>query len=558
MNMFKKYFLISQCSLAVLITTCLPINLEAKKNKDTRAFVNDEWDMLDDREFDSFLNSGEVAKADSCKNEEALGLIGILKDVGAFKILQQDIFLRTNPLNQRSLLDYPTFEPNQCCYSNDWTLGAHVFYNQMTRCNLTKHSTNLACYVALNQPTLLDALESSVEALKDVFPTPVNVRHILSLFNCMTVQQRRAGFMFHGMRVSKCKNPSVMILLPFYYLERNFFLTDKEREAVEDALGKASKKEAEEFQSLHFISDKVGLGDTRLEFDWWLPTPETFQMRLGIMTTIPTAFAVKKGLKGSTFPKPCNYPDIDFDPLFELFNNPDPTPAEKQKALDLVNNIFLGAVDRVAANLLDETMGNGGHFGIGLFLRTNTPLQDIIRRPWTENYFWVGRISFEYLTPSHQKRFFVQSNSPESFNARNFNDEDQACKNLEFLEQEFLNRIYLLAFESSIQPGVIFRWTGKICYQADRVFGFQVGTDFWYQGREKLSRIFIDQNTQRRFEIKKEMPSNAWQSKLHGGLTWRIKRPCTLWYIGLNADGTYDSAGIGHDYTVSLNFEANF
>lgn len=558
MNILKKPFLISQCSLAIMLAIFTPINLEAKKSRETRSFLNDEWNMLDDREFDSFLESGAVAKADNCKNEEAFGIISILKDVGALTILQQNLFLHTNPLNQRSLLDYPTFEPNQCCYRNDWVVGSQIFYNQMTRANLTKHSTNLASYVALNQPTLLDALETSADALKDIFPEPVSIRHILSLFNCMTAQQRRAGLMFHGMRVSDCKAPNVMVLLPLYYLERNFFLTDKQRNAVEAELGALGTQEQEEFQRLHFISDKLGVGDTRLEIDWWLPTPDSFSMRLGVMATVPTAFAFAKGLKGSTFPKPCTYPKFDFDPLFELFNNNNPTPAEKQKALDLANSIALGAVDRVAANLLDENLGNGGHFGLGLFLRTNTPVQDIIRRPWTENYYWVGRVSFEYLTPCHQKRFFVQRNSPESFNAHNFNNEDQACENLEFLEQEFLNRIYLLAFDTSIQPGVIFRWTGKVCYQADRVFGFQFGTDFWYQGREKFSRIFVNQDIQRDFEILKGMPSNAWQSKLHGGLSWRIERPCRLWFIGLNAEGTVQNVGIGSDFLVSLNIESNF
>lgn len=152
----------------------------------------------------------------------------------------------------------------------------------------------------------------------------------------------------------------------------------------------------------------------------------------------------------------------------------------------------------------------------------------------------------------------MQRNSPAAFNEHNFNDEDQACDNLEFLEKELIHRIYLLAFDTSIQPGVIFRWTGKVCYEADRVFGFQWGTDFWYQAREKWNRIFVNQDIQREFEICKGMPSNAWQSKIHGGLSWRIKRPCHLWYIGLNGEGTVSNVGIGSDYLVSLNIEANF
>ncbi len=554
----NKKSLFSRLALAILASTTIVSQIEAKKNKETRQLLSAEWELLDDREFDAFLDCGFVAKQENCENEEAQAIIDILKEVGAFPILQQNLFLRTNPLNQRSLLDYPTFEPNQCCYLRDWTLGNHIFYNQMTRANLTKHSTNLASYIALNQPTLIDALETSADALKDLFPTPINVSHILSLFNCMTAQQRRAGFMFHAMRNAECKQPSVMVLLPFYYLERNFFLTDRERQAIEDALGAVNSEEEDDFARLHFISDKIGLGDTRLEIDWKLPMPDSFQMRLGVMMTVPTAFAVAKGLKGSTFPKPCTYPKFNFNPLFDLFNNPEPTPEQKQAAIDLANNIFLGAVDRLAGNLLDENLGNGGHFGIGLFLRTNTPVHDFIKRPWTENYFWVGRLSFEYLTPAHEKRFFIQRNTTNSFNEHNFNNVDQACNNLEFLEQELINRLYLLAFETSIQPGVIFRWTGKVCYQADRIFGFQIGTDFWYQARERFNRVFVNPNIQEKFEICQARPSNAWQSKIHGGLSWRICRPCTYWYIGLNGEGTYDHVGIGSDYTVSLNFEANF
>src|SRR6188508_1976073 len=107
MKILKKQLFISQCLFIVLFTCVAPAPLHAKKNKDSRSFLSEEWEMLEDRDFDAFLSCGSVAKPENCENEEALGIITILKGVGAFKILQQDIFLRTNPLNQRSLLDYP-------------------------------------------------------------------------------------------------------------------------------------------------------------------------------------------------------------------------------------------------------------------------------------------------------------------------------------------------------------------------------------------------------------------------------------------------------------------
>ena len=518
--------------------------------------IDDPFDFLDDEDpfIAEFLDT--VGAEQLTRQVDPIGIIDLLNGIGAVNLLLEDFFLRTNVLNKRSPLDEPIFEPDRAKFPDDWIIGAHVFVRKTDRANFTSDSTNLKSYLALKEPTLLDLLQNSIDKLRDLLNDPllnIDFRKVFSLFENMTVEERRGGFMFH--LTKKQHDMTFRFFVPIYYRERNFFLRKKEQKAVEAEFGVLEKKEQERFQKAHFISDKFGIGDSRFEFDVKVIKRPSFSLRIGGQATIPTAFTWGKRLKGSSFPRPSTFPVFDFDELFELAQKK--TPENTERAFTLLSNFGLGALDRIAATLLDTKLGNDGHIGLGIYLRGKTPLSTFINQPVAQHIKLTNRISVEYLTPANEKRFYINKINSKEFEKRDFKDNYKAVENLTFLEEQFVKKFFLRAFNTKIQPGVIFRWTSKAHYQG-RKWGWNLGTDLWVQDKDKFRSIKAPDTALNEIDITKAKPPMARQSKVFGSIVYKLNRPKKTWYFSVNGDTTLNRRGIGQDYALSFNFETSF
>ena len=421
--------------------------------------------MAGDDIFDFFDSDADLAHVVCNADVDPADVVKFfIDDLDALCILQQDFYLRTNELNQRSLLDYGIFLP-QKFYCSPWEVGAHLFYNQTTRDNYTRTSTKLCSYLAIFQETLLQELQRIIDATP--LDTPVDLHPVIPLFRNMTVQERRTGFMVHGMR--RWGPYRFRFLFPFYYNESNFFLTPQELDVIQAQLGITDPAEDLDFAQKHLIADKLGFGDLRLNFDFPLARSGAVSTKLGLQATIPTAFALKKGLYGSSFCKLCRGPILDFCELFDLA-----IEQRDLKALQQLGETFaFAAIDHFSANLIDTPMGNGGHFGLGAYIRSKTPLSSIIKRPWAEHITMRSRISVEYLFPHTQRRYFIEACDQLRFAALGLDrppqviidqvDEDPlyARTVLGFLEKQFTDKIFPIALPVKVRPGIIFRWMTK-------------------------------------------------------------------------------------------------
>lgn len=484
-------------------------------------------------------------------------IITVLQSIEAFDILQADLYLRTNPLKERSLLDEPIFEPNTCMFRQHWTVGWHTFYDQTNKMHLSPKGTTIQSYLAISQPFLLDRLQNSVNQLKmlfDVDTLNLDVNTIFSLFKNATVQERRAGFMFHAKR--GWKRVSFRFFLPLYYKERNFSLTNSEIRAIEEEFGETTPAEQKRFRKQHLISDKFGFGDMRLELEGNVYKSRHFLLRLGAQATIPTAATFAKNFLGSSFDKPGCFPKFDFESLFAIAEG-DITQEKQEQGFNFLRNLLLGAFDRLSANLLDSPLGNDGHLGLGMYIRNRTILSFFIDRPWAENFMWAGRIGLEYLFPATERRFFVTKSNPEDFASRDFNDLDNAESNLIFVEEELVTKLYSIAFDTMVQPMPIFRWTSRLCYEGTHWIGM-LGSDFWLEGRDRLLTIRAPSCLLPRLDFNKARPLLAFQSKIFGAIAYKIIRQSHIWQLTLNASGTTMTRGIGSNFTASINIEANF
>ena len=516
----------------------------------TKTMGNYDIDIFNDPDIESLVAQSTFSFKSTISPDDAVKL---LLDLGIINLLEVDFFLRTNPLNERENLDLPFNLAHRYSCDHCHGFGVYLFYNEVSRMHFCC-DTSIDSYLAISENQFLDRLEQTLELIRPLISTAFdfNVRDALGLFKDFTIQERQLGFMFNGYR--KHGKWRTRAWIPFYYLERNYFVTPEEQKAIEEAFGRAEDQaQQNRFVEEFFIADKLGFGDTRVEWDRTFKKSQNMSMRLGAMATVPTAFAVAKGLKGSYFPNNFCRPVLDLATLVDQV-------AAIQDISETELGDFLLAVSRsLSAQLLETPMGNGGHFGIGPLMYSKTRLNTIIERPWTKRFLWRSRMSLEYLLPAHERRFFIQKNDLSGFISRNFDAEevtpDQARDNLDFLEQTLTDRLFPYKFDALVYPGWIYRSTSKFIYEGCR-WCFYLGTDFWFKSQEKIKNIRSPQTLNLNVDIATKC--SAWQSKFIGGIVHKKKRGAREWTLSLNIDKTYVSGGIGEDFTFSFNVDVEF
>lgn len=510
------------------------------------------FDDEDDYQFMEYLDTAgmdHISRAISPAN-----IMAILNHLGVPGILQEPLFLHTNILNKRSLLDQPIFEPDRAEFPGSFVVGASAFGHKIERSNFTKDSDKLESYIALSQASLIAKLENAIKQANELSPgLNVDVAQIFSLFENMTVEERQVGFMLHCMK--SWRHTTLRAMLPLYYLESNFSLTKNEQDEVAQALGRLSPEAEARFRKAHFISDKIGIGDTRIEIDNKTLKRPSFTLRCGGFVDIPTAWVWGSGFLGSSFPKPSTLPTFELESLFDAIENP--SAETEQEAISVINEFLLDSFDRVAADLIDVPLGNNKHLGVGGYMRGKLPLRHYMNTSFAQRMHLAGRTSLELFFPATEKRFYINKIDEAGFANHNFGDPDFAAENVQFLKEQAISRLFLRAFDTRIVPGVIFRWTGGLYYKG-RDWGFNLGPDFWLQSKARLSSIEAPFKTIQKIDIPKAKQPIAYQFKLFGGIVLKHKAERNTWFFSLNGDISLFERGLGQDYSLSLNFESSF
>ena len=488
---------------------------------------------------------------------DPIAIMTILNLLHVPALLQEPLFLHTNILNKRSLLDQPIFEPDRAEFPGSFVVGATAFAHKIDRSNFTRGSTKLKSYIALTQASLIAKLEQTIEQANVLSPgLNVDVEKIFSLFENMTVEERQVGFMFHCMK--HWQRTTFRIMMPIYYLESNFSLTKDEQDAVARELGAMDPEEEAQFRKAHFISDKIGFGDTRIEVDSRILKRPSYTLRCGGFATVPTAWIWGGGFLGSRFSKPSTLPTFDLDSVFNAIENPG--VESEQEAMKLISDLLLDSFDRIAADLIDVPLGNNKHLGLGGYIRWKMPLRHYINTTFAERINFAGRTSLELFLPATEKRFYITKINEAAFANHDFNnteDSDVAAENVQFLKEQAISRLFLRAFETRIIPGVIFRWSGSLFYKGQR-WGFSFGPDFWLQSKAHFSSIGTSAKRIRKLDVAKAKQPMAYQAKMFGGIVFKHKAERSSWLFSVNADVSLKEKGLGQDYTLTFNFESSF
>jgi len=558
MNYIKKTVSLSFLSLSLLSTN--PI-------------CCDEFDDLDNIEnFDVFLESDlvndylETNEFVVLKSFSPSQIMGVLEALEFRKLLQEDFYLRTNRLNNRSILDLPLGSMDKDYEYNRFINAWELFYNMTDRSYFTWSCDAISSYLALQANDFMEKLREASEKVEKLREAKFDFdpADAFALFKNATIQERRLGILLYGR--ASIKRWRFSWKLPIYYLERNIWLTEEEQEKIEEVLGQTTEEAQEQFECEHAISDKFGIGDTRVGFDFPISEDSCSCTRLGFHLTVPTAWAPAKGLSGSHF-KPfyrsanANLKDITGYHLEEILNLALESKDEPEKlveATQILTDLGYDILDHLSANIMEMPLGNGGHLGIGGGFSFYSLLSRFVPRPWAERIDIRGFLSLEYLLPAMETRFFGEVNDSRIFDDERFKDESRAQENLIFLEEQLVAKLFPFATEVKVHPGVIFRYSSRWCHEREN-WGIQLGSDYWIRSREGFSDIVInDKNLNDRLKIECARRPRAFQAKILGSLFWKRRKNNKNWIISLTGETTTWNKGIGGDFTVSLDFEIDF
>jgi len=148
-------------------------------------------------------------------------------------LLQDNLYAHTYPLNKKNIIDVPAFFPYRE-YSRNRIFGLGLFFNQTSRMYFSQNCDGIQSYIAVCSPTLMQRLSDCIECARAIYPQfNIDPLTIFPLFANIAVQERQVGLMFRGNR--KFDGGSLHIHIPLFYQERNYYMTQQERDRIEKA-----------------------------------------------------------------------------------------------------------------------------------------------------------------------------------------------------------------------------------------------------------------------------------------------------------------------------------
>jgi hypothetical protein len=551
MNLIKKNIFVLT---TVLSLVCIPYSCFCEgEDKD----FDDYFNGLDN---DAALDDAPITKAGTY---DPYTIVLTLLDLNIISLLQEDLLLRSSPLNKRNILDQPMGALDRHYKFDDWILGGNIFYNEMNRCYFSQHCDNITCYLGITQENFLNKLDTTIKQITKLLDKlPFDPFDIIEILKNATVQERQAGILFFGEK--QLPSWDISWKLPFYYLERNYWIDQAQQDKLAAEYGSATEDQTDYLQKHFLVADKIGFGDFRLTadteaFDF---NDNRFNFRVGGQVTIPTACALAYGIMGNRFRLHERKEDLDFadltgyhlDELVNMILGDDP---QIDKVVSIFKNLGICALDGLSAQLLEAPLGNSGHFGVGAYTKSRMPISVFIKRPWAEHFIYKGGMSLEYLFPRTEQRMFNKSTPLEEFDSRDFTSESQAYNNMIFLEQQIIDKFFPFVYPATVHPGIIFRWLGSLTYESRHWF-FDIGTDTWVRSPEKLTCVRAPSDLVGELEINKAQRLMGYQWKVFGSLGYKIQRRAHTWFLSLAGDYAMDQSGIGSDYIASFNVEVDF
>jgi hypothetical protein len=502
----------------------------------------------DSQEQSTFEEETELLKENAQKNaaQEApchLDIIfdNVLENFNVLNILKKHhVYKRSNSVLNRNIHDLPTFTWT-CVDNGCLTLAALPFFNQTSKMFFTENSPFIKSYINLGNNNLINDISQGL----DIIPN-LSIGKILPLFQQIKLEERRAGIYF---RAASDYGPlTFQFSWPLLYVERNFILSPeeerklKENEFISQFSTGTNKAETEAFIKPHVVSDKIGFGDMRFHALYTPYFENNDRFTIGGFITLPTAFAFRDGVIGSSFCKKNGRPPFNFEEILRVAFQCDKSRSTQIAIFNQLKNLALGVLDHLTGNF-ETGLGNNGHLTIG-------PLLEYEHR--FNNYWGITtQANVQYVAPCDEIRAFIRPKNLKAFDQHDFKDPAQVEENIKFIQNRILDMFFLTPLKVKVQPGPIAQINSYLTYTYD-CFKGSVGYDFWYQGQEKFKAI---ESPHPAINIQKALNPAGLQNKVFGSLLGTVPQGDGLLQLGLRWDYTFASRGIGKDFTLAADIQ---
>ncbi len=486
--------------------------------------------------------------------------LALLSSLGAQDLVRTPLYLRTNPLMRVPLLDLPMFQ-KFILYPKTPSMELEVFpfYGQTYNEHFYKNQDHIKYYIALDDPTLISAINNAEDLISLLTGEPkINIPELLPLFHNLKAQERRTGFMTQF--VKNFEGWSVLARLPLYYQEHNLYLTPEEQQAINDNpfFQQFAGEDYMKFARQHLICDAIGLGDTRINIEFFIYNAATYQWGCGLRVTLPTGCSFKKGLYGSAFPKDAPVPQLKLNEFFatDILSTGELTQEQSQQ----IFNYGEAVLDRLSTMLLNQPMGNGHHLGLGLFTHSRLRFSS-----------WISLGSLtqvEVLLPSSAQRFFYVGPDLALYQSLDWsNPTVQIQEKFNFLNNQLEQKFFPPLYSCVVFPGVVFQNTTALLFEGE-VWNNTAGTDLWIQSKEYISHVNVPQQSAPFLDISKSKMGAGYQAKLWGSIERNPKKEfywirnkddsrtrlveISSWTLGLRGEIASNSYTAGGDWGISF------
>ncbi len=561
---------ISKYILLTLIVITTPI--VANEDFDFDSITDTSFDFLDlltesdtkNSEFDPFDNlvtdiNPEDLSSDtaSCTPDQVAGLLAVIKIFNISSLLNESIYKKTLVPFSRNLINYPNMQIVTYSDLADRQLTTHIFANFTPKKNYRnstefKPGTRIGSYLNIENRAIINLYNELRKTDPNLVPF-LNINNFLKTLGDARFEERRIGLFGHYYHKINDKT-YWQAKLPIFWMERNLNFTQDEKDFLnrEASFLGDSNFDENAFARRHLIFDSFGIGTLELTVNRivWEGINWTFDFGGGLL--LPTDYQLARGWYGTYFNPKDSQPILNFCDVVDL-SNPF-SPQLKPNGQQILNNYFIGALDKLSSILLTCQHGYGKR--VGLVLNAHAFWQ--IKPDFSFNTKYCG----EFLLPHENKRFFVPKNASTETFSDIFNKlpqttpEEQQIK-LDVFQRRLTELLYPRVFTVKTFPGFIFNSVS--CLQKNyRNCNFTVGTSSYFQTAEKLL-CGLSREEKAFYNEFKALNESLYNFKLFGKIH-RIfhTRHHNDFSISIWADGTLFNQGLGDDISIGFSFDSKF
>lgn len=549
--MTKKKLLLAGFVIGLLLHNTQPVSAT-----DIDELVLDDLFLDDHAGMPTDLGSTVVKRS----GPQPVAGLALLSSLGLQDLLRTPLYLRTNPIMRVPLLDLPMFQ-EFILYSKTPSMYMQVFpfYGQTYSEHFYKNQDHLNSYIALQDPALISAINNAEDLISVLTDQPkINIPELLPLFHNLKAQERRTGFM--NQFVKNFEGWSFLVRIPVYYQEHNLYLTPAEQQAVSNNpfFQQFAGEDYMQFARQHLICDAIGLGDTRINIEFFIDEAATYQFGCGVRATLPTGCSFKKGIYGSAFPKDTPAPDLQLNEFFatDILSTGELTQEQGQQ----IFNYGEAILNRLSTLLLNQPMGNGHHVGLGIFTHS---------RMRFSSWISLGSLTqVEVQLPCGEQRFFYLGSDLALYQSFNWSDPMvQVEEKFNYLNKQLQKKFFPPLYSCIVFPGVTFQNTTALLFEGE-VWNKIAGTDLWIHSKEYISHVKVPHEYAALLDINKSRMGAGYQTKLWGSIERNPKKESywirnnddsrtrlieiSTWTLGLRGEIASNSYTVGGDWGISF------